>query len=192
MENTEQMSLLEIAVKLIEEKGPKKINDLIKEALALKGIDSNNTDAAVQLYVDMTASSKFVYMGDDEWDLKANQPLEAFDRDGSSFISKEEEYIPEPDEEDDIFVDDVEEKSDEDEEDEDSDNDSKSMYIDDEDAEAEDEEDKKSDSGELEIDEDMERYSEEDYNEDEYGDEDFNEDEYNDLMDDYEDMYDDK
>ena len=72
MENTEQMSLLEIAVKLIEEKGPCKINDLIKEALALKGINVDNTDAAVQLYVDMTASSKFVYMGDDGWDLKAN------------------------------------------------------------------------------------------------------------------------
>jgi hypothetical protein len=36
----------------------------------------------------MTASSKFVYMGDDEWDLKANQPLEAFDRDKDYYIYK--------------------------------------------------------------------------------------------------------
>ena len=190
MENTEQMSLLEIAVKLIEEKGPCKINDLIKEALALKGINGDNTDAAVQLYVDMTASSKFVYMGDDEWDLKANQPLEAFDRDGSSFISKEEEYIPEPDEEEDIFVDDAEEAKDEDEdEEEDEKSDS---YDDEESLDDEDEDDKKSDDGELES-EDVERYSEDDYNEDDYSDdEEFNEDKYNDLMDDYEDMYDDK
>lgn len=190
MENTEQMSLLEIAVKLVEEKGVYKINDLIRDTLNAKGIDENNTDAAVQLYVDMTASSKFVYMGDDEWDLKAHQPLEAFDRDGSSFISKEEEYIPTPEEEEEeIFTEDAEDLEAEDEDEEET---SKSEYAD-EDDEAEDEDtEKKSDSGELELDEDMERYSEEDYSEDDYGDEDFNEDEYNDLMDDYEDMYDDK
>ncbi len=191
MENTEQMSLLEIAVKLVEENGQYKINDLLKETLNLKGIDINNTEAAVQLYVDMTASSKFVYMGDDYWDLKANQPLEAFDRDGSSFISKEEEYIPEPDEEEELFDEEDEDNLEIDEEDEDNENESDSMYVDDLDLDEEDE-DKKSDSGDLEIDEDMERYTEDDYSEDEYEDEDFNEDEYNDLMDNYEDMYDDK
>ena len=188
MENTEQMSLLEIAVKLVEENGRYKINDLIKATLSAKGIDPLNTDTAVQLYVDMTASSKFVYMGDDEWDLKAHQPLEAFDKDGSSFISKDEEYVPEEGEEEEFFDDEVEVQSEEDEDEEES----KADYID-EDAELDEEDDdKKSDDGDLDSEEDVERYSEDDYAEDDYNDEDFNEDEYNDLMDDYEDMYDDK
>ncbi len=186
MENTEQMSLLEIAVKLVEEKGLYNIKELIKDTLSAKGISEDNTDAAVQLYVDMTASSKFVYMGDDMWDLKAHQPLEAFDKDGSSFISKDEEYVPEDDEEE--FFDDEVEASDEEDEDEDSKDDSYDEdSLDDED----DEEDKKSEDGDLES-EDTERYSEDDYSEDDYSDDEFNEDKYNDLMDDYEDMYDDK
>ncbi len=190
MENTEQMSLLEIAVQLVEErKGLYNIKELIRDTLAVKGISEDNTDAAVQLYVDMTASSKFVYMGDDNWDLKANQPLEAFDKDGSSFISKDEEYVPEEEEEE--FFDDAEDEINESDED-DEDEDSKSEYIDDEDNLDDEEDDKKSDDGELDS-EDTERYSEDDYNEDDYSDDDeFNEDKYNDLMDDYEDMYDDK
>ncbi len=190
MENTEQMSLLEIAVKLVEDKGCYNINELIKDTLNAKGIDPNDTDAAVQLYVDMTASSKFVYMGNDEWDLKAHQPLEAFDKDGSSFISKDEEYIPDEDEEE--LFDEDEIQSDDEDEDEDEDEDRKSMYVDDLDLDDEEEDTKKSSDDDLDSDEDVERYSEEDYNEDEYSDGDFNEDEYNDLMDDYEDMYDDK
>ena len=187
MENTEQMSLLEIAVSLVKEKGLYNIKELIKDTLAAKGISEDNTDAAVQLYVDMTASSKFVYMGDDMWDLKAHQPLEAFDKDGSSFISKEEEYVPEAgEEEEDIFEEDTE-LSDEDDEDSKDD-----AYIDEVLDEDDEDDDKKSDDGDLES-EDVERYSEDDYNEDDYSDEDeFNEDKYNDLMDDYEDMYDDK
>ena len=188
MENTEQMSLLEIAVKLVEEKGLYNIKELIKDTLRAKGISEDNTDAAVQLYVDMTASSKFVYMGDDMWDLKAHQPLEAFDKDGSSFISKDEEYVPEDDEEEEFFDDDVEASDEEDEDEESKDDSYDEDSLDDED----DEEDKKSEDGDLES-EDTERYSEDDYSEDDYSDDDeFNEDKYNDLMDDYEDMYDDK
>ncbi len=180
MENISQMSLLEVAVYLMEQKKVKQsIRDLIKEVLEVKGLDDPDGHYATQLYIDITTSSKFVYMGDEEWDLKSRQSLDEYDKDGSAFNSKEveieEEVVEEEelddtlDEEDDEYEDD-EYEDEEDEEDDDT--------LDEEDDEYEDDEYEEDDDaiidGEL-----TERYSEDD----------FNEDKYNDLMDDYEDMY---
>ncbi len=180
MENISQMSLLEVAVYLMEQKKVKQsIRDLIKEVLEVKGLDDPEGHYATQLYIDITTSSKFVYMGDEEWDLKSRQSLDEYDKDGSAFNSKEveieEEAVEEEelddtlDEEDDEYEDD-EYEDEEDEEDDDT--------LDEEDDEYEDDEYEEDDDaiidGEL-----TERYSEDD----------FNEDKYNDLMDDYEDMY---
>ncbi len=180
MENISQMSLLEVAVYLMEQKKVKQsIRDLIKEVLEVKGLDDPDGHYATQLYIDITTSSKFVYMGDEEWDLKSRQSLDEYDKDGSAFNSKEveieEEVVEEEelddtlDEEDDEYEDD-EYEDEEDEEDDDT--------LDEDDDEYEDDEYEEDDDaiidGEL-----TERYSEDD----------FNEDKYNDLMDDYEDMY---
>ena len=181
MENVEQMSLIEIATQLMEDHdGLYNIYELIRDTLAKKGFDVNDIELAAQLYVDMIASSNFVYMGEDMWDLKSRQPLEQYDKDGSDFVTKEEEYqyettLDDNDEDEDLDdlsedeLDDEEDLEDEDDYDEESD----------EDDELDEEE---SDDGELEDDEELETYTEEG----------FNEDKYNDLMDDYEDMYDDK
>lgn len=179
MENVEQMSLIEIATQLMEEHdGLYNIYELIRDTLSKKGFDVNDIDLAAQLYVDMIASSNFVYMGEDMWDLKARQSLEQYDKDGSDFVTKEEEYQYETnldDNEEDEDIDDLsEDELDEDELEDEEDYDEES-----EDDELEDEE---SDDDELEDDEELETYTEEG----------FNEDKYNDLMDDYEDMYDDK
>ena len=161
MENISQMSLLEVAVKLMEQtQGVKNIRALIKEVLELKGLSDEDGSISTQLYIDITTSSKFVYMGNDEWDLKSRQSLDEFDKDGSAFNTKDDEIDDELD--DDLDEDDL------DDEDEDDFND------DDED------EDDLDDEDDLNDGEDMERYSEEG----------FNEDKYNDYMDDYEDMYD--
>ena len=180
MENVEQMSLIEIATQLMEEHdGLYNIYELIRDTLAKKGIDISDIDTAAQLYVDMIASSNFVYMGEDMWDLKARQSLEQYDKDGSDFVTKEEEYQYETtlDDSDDEDLDDLSE--DELDEDEDFDDDDEYDEESDEDDDLDDEE---SEDGELEDDEELETYTEEG----------FNEDKYNDLMDDYEDMYDDK
>ena len=143
MENISQMSLLEVAVKLMEQtQGVKNIRALIKEVLELKGLSDEDGSISTQLYIDITTSSKFVYMGNDEWDLKSRQSLDEFDKDGSAFNSKDDEIDDELD--DDLDEDDLDDEDD------------------------------------LNDGEDMERYSEEG----------FNEDKYNDYMDDYEDMYD--
>ena len=180
MENLEQMSLLEIATQLMEEHdGLYNIYELIRDTLAKKGFDVNDIDTAAQLYVDMIASSNFVYMGEDMWDLKARQSLEQYDKDGSDFVTKEEEYQYETTLDDNDEDEDLDDLSEDELDDEDE-------YEDDEyeDEESEEDEldDEESEEGELEDDEELESYTEEG----------FNEDKYNDLMDDYEDMYDDK
>lgn len=181
MENISQMSLLEVAVKLMEQtQGVKNIRALIKEVLELKGLSDEDGSISTQLYIDITTSSKFVYMGNDEWDLKSRQSLDEFDKDGSAFNTKDDEIDDELD--DDLDEDDLddedEDEDDLDDEDEDEDD------LDDEDEDDFDDEDEDEDDLDDEDDlndgEDMERYSEEG----------FNEDKYNDYMDDYEDMYD--
>ena len=178
MENISQMSLLEIAVALMEQKrGQQNIRALIKEVFEIKGIDDEDGSITTQLYIDITTSSKFVYMGNDEWDLKSRQSLDQYDKDGSAFNTnvEEAEEIDELDEED--LEEDLEEESDEDddfEDDEDED-----MYISDDDFDEDDISDLDEDD-DFDDDEDLERYSEDD---------DFDEDKYNDLMDDFEDMY---
>ena len=181
METISQMSLLEVAVQLMEQKrAPQSILLLIKEALEMKGLEDPDHTLAAQLYVDITTSSKFVYMGNEEWDLKSRQSLDEYDKDGSAFNSKEEEPVSEEDEkEDDLFIDDDLEE-DEDEDDLEDDDEDEDDYLDDDEYE-DDEEDEDEDDVDSIIDDDLvERYDEDD---------DFNEDKYNDLMDDYEDMY---
>ncbi len=180
MENISQMSLLEVAVKLMEQKrSVQNIKNLIKEVLEMKGLTDEDGEYTTQLYIDITTSSKFVYMGNDEWDLKSRQSLDEYDKDGSAFNSKEDDAFDE-DEIDNLDEEDLDELDDEDEEENDEDSDE----YDEDSEEDEDDEDEDSDEYEDEDDlddgEDLERYSEEG----------FNEDKYNDYMDDYEDMYD--
>ena len=62
MENIQQMSMLEVAVKLMNDKKTKQpISKIIKEVLEMKGIDDPEGDYASQLYLDITTSSLFVY-----------------------------------------------------------------------------------------------------------------------------------
>ena len=181
MENISQMSLLEVAVKLMEQtQGVKNIRALIKEVLELKGLSDEDGSISTQLYIDITTSSKFVYMGNDEWDLKSRQSLDEFDKDGSAFNTKDDEIDDELD--DDLDEDDLDDE-DEDEDDlDDEDEDEDDLDDDDEDDfdDEDEDEDDLDDEDDLNDGEDMERYSEEG----------FNEDKYNDYMDDYEDMYD--
>ena len=174
MEN--QMSLIEIALEIMDEKKePIDIYTLIEETLARKGVIDTDGTYAAKLYTDITTSSKFVFMGENKWDLKSRQSLDQFDKDGSSFNSKDD-YDNSEEEDDDLNESDLElEDADEDDEDEDDDD----SYDDDD----EDEDDEDSD---LDIDD----LDEEDEDEDSYDDND-DEEKYNKYMDDYEDLYED-
>lgn len=177
MENISQMSLLEVAIYLMEQKRTvQNIYSLIKEVLEMKGLDDEDKSLATELYIDITTSSKFVFVGEDNWDLKIRQRLEEFDKDGSAFNPKtEKKTIQEKaDEEDNLSLD---------EDDSDDDYDSLSHDSDDE----------EEDYNETD---DSEEYEQEDYEDDEEeydldNDDldDYDEDAYNKYMDDYEDMY---
>ncbi|MDE6946549.1 MAG: DNA-directed RNA polymerase subunit delta [Anaeroplasmataceae bacterium] len=179
MENVSQMSLLEVAIYLMEQKKARQsIRTLIKEVLEMKGLDDADGSLATQLYIDITTSSKFVYMGDEEWDLKSRQSLDEFDKDGSAFNTKGADLDDEPMDEEEAELD--EELDEEDLDEEDLDEDEEDDYEDEEDEDEDDSEYEYEDDEDSIIDGDItERYSEDD----------FNEDKYNDLMDDYEDMY---
>lgn len=169
MENISQMSMIEVACMLMEKKRTcQPIRKLIKEVLEMKGADDTNGELAAKLYIDITTSSKFVYMGNEEWDLKDRQSLDEWDKDGAAFNSKDD-YIEEEDDiddgitADDYILEEVEEDEEEEEEEE-------LVIVDDEEEE------------------EVLLYSEDDDDEDDidYMDEDT----YNEYMDDFEGMYD--
>ena len=164
--NTEQLSMLEVATELLnQKKTPQLITTLIQEVLELKGLDDPNGVLATQLYIDITTSSAFVFCGEGKWDLKTRQSLEVFDRDGSYFNTGEEyEEEEETIELDDYNIDEEDEDFGEEDEDEDEDE-----YYDDFDYSLDD----------IDPTEDDDEVS--------Y----LDEQEYNDIMDDYESMYED-
>ena len=165
--NTEQMSMVEVAIELMKQKrSPQVIISLINEVLEMKGLDDLDGSLATQLYVDITTSSDFVFCGEGKWDLKSRQSLVVYDRDGSYFNTGEEyEEEEETIELDDYNIDEDDEESIEDDEDEDEDDE----YYDDYDYSLDD----------LDPTEDDDEVSF------------LDEQEYNDIMDDYEDMYED-
>lgn len=169
MENIKQMSMLEVAIKLMNEKRSEQpIDKIIRETLEMKGLDDPEGDLAAQLYIDITSSSCFVYMGEGNWDLKSRQSLEQWDKNGAAYAG---EFVEDSNNDDTTTLDnsendEIESQSDQEENDEEI----SSVNSDDDD-----------DDGEYYIDED---------NYDDYDDMYMDEDSYNDIMDDYEDMYD--
>lgn len=178
MENISQMSLIEVAIKLMESKStPQNIYNLINEVLEMKGLDDETGELKAQLYTDITTSSKFVYMGDDNWDLKIRQSLDEFDKDGAAFNPKPAKSASKQQEdEDDIDDDELDEDSLDDEDEDD--------YDEDRDEEDDEDRDEDDDYDEYEYEDD------EDDSHDSLDDEDFDEDKYNEYMDEYEDEYD--
>lgn len=176
MENISQMSMLEAAINLMEQKkNPQPINKILEETLELKGLDDPNGELAAQLYVDITTSSKFVYMGNEEWDLKSRQSLDWWDKDGSAFNTAESTDSNENE----LSTDDFNYDEDKDE---DSDDDYSNDEVTDDYSENEDDEDY-SDNDEYD------RITENP--DDDYDDEnDFDEEDYEGYMDDYENLYD--
>lgn len=175
MENVSNLSLIEVAVELLREKNaPTNINDLIDEVMELKGL--NDLDSKTGLYVDITTSSTFVYLGDGMWDLKVNQSLDEFDKDGADFTKKEDLSDLDHDNEDAPYEEDEDdyEESEDLEEDEDE-----------EDNHDEDNEDEEESEGDYDESDDYDEESEDDYDESD----DYDEEKYNKIMDDYEDMY---
>lgn len=173
MENISQMSMLEVACILMEKKRTcQSIKKLIKEVLEIKGIDDPTGEMSALLYVDITTSSKFVYMGNEEWDLKSRQSLDEWDKDGSAFNEDVEEDDDNITVEDYILPDEDEDDSLDDDDDEDEDDEVVQVKVKDED----DEDDEIIEDDLVSIDDDSDDFMDEET--------------YSEYMDDYEDLYD--
>ena len=83
----EGLSLVDIAAQiLLEAREPINLYDLFKEVIKRKEITVKDTSILLTgFYADLTVSAKFVYTGENKWDLKANQKIELWEKDGSFF-----------------------------------------------------------------------------------------------------------
>jgi DNA-directed RNA polymerase subunit delta len=173
MTDLKQMSLIEAAEKILRTNGqPMSFYELFKDLCEVKEMtDEDRTKLISQFYADFIISAKFIYMGDDLWDLKSRQSIDLWDKDGAYY-----QEFPEYDEADEV----VEDLDDEDEADLDDDLD--------EDLEEEEEDSVVEKDFEATLDD--EDFDDED--DDVVPDEEevFDDDKYNEYMDDYEDMYD--
>lgn len=183
-ENLKTLAMIDVAEALLKGQAtPMTIQQLIQGVAEIKSISLDDIDKLTQLYMDITQSAKFVYCGDDQWDLKERN-LELWDKDGFAFVHAEE--IEEDVEEDLDFTEFILEDEEEDEVIEAEDEEEEVV-------EAEDIEIKKEEKAYIEIDLPIKSTDDDDIDDDvevEFDSEDYDEDDYNEIMDDYEDMYD--
>ncbi|MDO9629646.1 MAG: DNA-directed RNA polymerase subunit delta [Acholeplasmataceae bacterium] len=170
------LAMLDVAELLLRESTkPLTIQEIIKSVAEIKETSLDDIDRMTQLYMDITQSAKFVYCGDDQWDLKERN-LELWDKDGFAFVHAEE--VEEDVEEDLDFTEFVLEDEEE-------------VVKDDEEDEEEVDEEIKEEKAYIEIDLPIKSTDDDVDDEPEIEfDDDYDEDDYNEIMDDYEDMYD--
>lgn len=177
------LAMLDVAEILLKDsKKPMTIQQLIQNVAEIKDISLEDVDKLTQLYMDITQSAKFVYCGDDQWDLKERN-LELWDKDGYAFVQAEE--IEEDVEEDLDFTEYTLEEEEEEVK-------AKVEKDDDDEEEEEVDEEIKEEKAYIEIDLPTKSTDDDDVDDDveiEF-DDDYDEDDYNEIMDDYEDMYD--
>ena len=192
MKDYNLMSLVEIAVDIQSQPNTDKTTflDLYNKVCEIKGFNEEEKRAHIaQFYTDITASGDFVYCGEDLWDLKRNQKLEALD---SEFYNEhiaeesdeEEEEKPKPKKSRSKAKKDAleleEEENVEEQDSEDESYESNVTYDDDYDSN-----DEEYDGYEKDFDYDPDDDSSSD------DDDDSDEEKYNAIMDDYENLYDD-
>lgn len=189
MSETKQvLSMIELAEAFLkEQKSEASIKDIIQYVFTTKEENVEDVEKVTRFYMDMTTSGKFVFCGEDKWDLKENN-LDLWDKDGHAFVT-EAEIVEDSEEEDLDFtefnIDDIDLPSDEVvvvEEDE--------VEEEQQDVDQEEKEALKEEEEYLDVEISMKSTDDDDVDVD-FGDEDYDEDDYNDIMDDYEDMYED-
>ncbi len=212
MTNRKNMSIMELAYQiLLEEERAMSFIELYDKICKEKEIsEEDKAENISQIYSDFITSAKFIYVGDDEWDIKGRQAIDLWDKDGAYYdeypdyeeeltlyddekepdeYSIEEDLEEEDEEDDSAYEDDFDEDDIEDDEsDYDDFEDEEDDYIEDEEDLIYDEDEEDDFEDEEEEDEEVE---EEGFDELEEEGEEFDDEEYNEYMDDYEEMYDD-
>jgi DNA-directed RNA polymerase subunit delta len=196
MTDRKNMSIMELAYQiLLERESAMTFIELFDMICAEKKINEEEKAGMIsQVYTDFISSAKFIYVGDDEWDIKGRRTIDLWDKDGAYY----DEY-PDYEEELNLFEDekvgdyassaDVAEKDEAEEsiyEADVTEDDIEDDVVSDYDEFEEKEDDYVEDEADLKIAEEEKAvvFEEEETEE-------FNDEEYNEYMDDYEEMYED-
>ena len=98
-----EKSLIEAATIILQnEKHPVNLYDLFDRVSADAGLtEEEKQEAITKFYTDLTVSAKFVYIGNNEFNLKSNEKIELWEKDGSfykeySVVEIPEEYKEKP------------------------------------------------------------------------------------------------
>ena len=183
--NLKELAMIDIAEEILREnKQPLSINAMIERIAQIKGIEKTNFDLLNQFYTDMVSSGRFVYCDNSEWDLKENN-LDLWDKESYSFADTgvdEADDVEDIDFTDFILPDDFEEMVLKDDKlDEDDDIDEEELL----------EEEIIEENEYIDVELPMNSTDDDiDETEIEFDDENFDEEDYDEIMDDYEDMYD--
>lgn len=90
MEDLKKLAMIDVAEEIVKLHGePMNMDELLDKVSEIKEIDKDDFEKITQLYMDITQSAKFVFCGDNTWDLKEKN-LELWDKDGFQFVQAEE------------------------------------------------------------------------------------------------------
>ncbi len=97
------LSLIDAAVVILQNnKKPHNLYELFDAVTEGRNLtEDQKSDLITSFYADLTTSAKFVYAGNSEWDLKCNQKIELWEKDGSFYkeynvVELPEEYKEKP------------------------------------------------------------------------------------------------
>ena len=188
----DSLSMLELAELYLRERNEDTpLQHIIDYIFEVKGFDKKDFQKLNAFYLDLTHSAKFVFCGDNLWNLKENN-LELWDKEGFAYVGHvdaSEEDVEEDIEFTDFNIDDITLPSEEETtpvEDDDEDEEEIDIIEDEEEIEAILEEKEY-----IDVEISMKSTDEDDGDDVELDfDEDFDDEDYNEIMDDYEDMYD--
>jgi len=90
MISLKEQSYINIAETILKQrKEPIDLYELFDQVIEMKNEANFNeddiTEVLTSFYADLTSSAKFVYTGSNTWDLKANQKIELWEKDGSYY-----------------------------------------------------------------------------------------------------------
>ncbi len=99
MIDIKEESMVNVAEAILSEKQePLDLYELFEKVADKKGLKETSSDMINRFYSELVSSAKFVYAGDNTWDLKGHQKIDLWDKDGSYYSEYKEVHNPELDE----------------------------------------------------------------------------------------------
>jgi len=86
MIDIKEESLVNLAEKILKDaQEPIDLYELFEKAATSKGLSETDASMVNRFYSELVSSAKFVYTGENTWDLKNHQKIELWDKDGSYY-----------------------------------------------------------------------------------------------------------